>query len=281
MERIESQSDLKRRIDYLKSSGKVVGLVPTMGSLHDGHISLIEIAKEHCDVVVCSIYVNPTQFDDQKDFEKYPNNLSIDLNILENIGCNVVFTPNDEEIYPEGIKSSEYEIGSLGEVMEGKFRKGHFNGVIQVVKRLFDLVNPDIAVFGMKDFQQLAIIYWMIDYFKYNIKIIGAPIFRDQDGLATSSRNVRLNTEERIIALNLSKALFYIQDNYKISSLSELKESVIKQLMEVDKLKLEYLEISDTMGLQPVMEFETDKSIGVFIAAKVGEVRLIDNVVLF
>ena len=281
MERIESRLVLRRQIDYLKGSGKVIGLVPTMGSLHDGHVSLINIAKELCDVVVCSIYINPTQFDDQNDFEKYPENLSIDLEILENADCDLVFTPNVEEIYPEGLKIAEYEIGSLGEVMEGKFRKGHFNGVIQVVKRLFDLVNPDVAVFGMKDFQQLAIIYWMIDHFKYKIKIIGAPIFREPDGLAMSSRNIRLSNDERKIATNLSKTLFYIRDNYKNISLSELKKSAKERLKIVDNLTLEYLEIADTTSLLTVSNIESTKSAGVFIAAKVGGVRLIDNVVLF
>ena len=281
MERIESRSELKRRIDYLKSTGKVIGLVPTMGSLHDGHISLIKIAKEHCDVVVCSIYVNPTQFDDKKDFEKYPSNLSNDLKLLEKSGCNIAFTPDVEEIYPEGILNTEYEIGSLGDVMEGKFRKGHFNGVIQVVKRLFDLVNPDVAVFGIKDFQQLAIIYWIIDHFKYNIKIIKAPIFRELDGLAMSSRNVRLSKEERKTATNLSKTLFYIRDNYKTNPLKELKIRAEERLSVVDNLTLEYLEVVDTANLQPVLEIDSARSIGVFIAAKVGKVRLIDNVVLF
>ena len=281
MERIESRLELKRRIDYLKSAGKVVGLVPTMGSLHDGHISLIKIAKEHCDVVICSIYINPTQFNDQKDFEKYPKNLSFDLEVLENVGCDVAFTPNVEEMYPGGIKNTEYDIGSIGEVMEGKFRKGHFNGVIQVVKRLFDLVDPDIAVFGMKDFQQLAVIYWMTDYFKYNIKIIGAPIFRESDGLAMSSRNVRLSNIEREIATNLSKTLFYIRDNYKHIPLLELQKRAKEQLKEVDSLTLEYLEIADTTNLQAVSNIDSVNSAGVFIAAKVGEVRLIDNVVLF
>lgn len=281
MERIESRTDLKHRIDYLKSVGKVIGFVPTMGSLHEGHVSLIKIAKEHSDVVVCSIYINPTQFNDQIDFEKYPKNLANDLDILENVGCDLVFTPNLEDIYPGGIKVTVYEIGNLGEVMEGKFRKGHFNGVIQVVKRLFDLVNPDVAVFGMKDFQQLAIIYWMIDHFKYKIKIIGAPIFREPDGLAMSSRNVRLSNKEREIAVNLSKTLFFIRDNYKNIPLSELKNIVEEQLKAVDNLELEYIEIADITSLHAISKIESANSAGVFIAAKVGEVRLIDNVVLF
>lgn len=281
MERIESRTDLKHRIDYLKSVGKVIGFVPTMGSLHEGHVSLIKIAKEYSDVVVCSIYINPTQFNDQIDFEKYPKNLANDLDILENVGCDLVFTPNLEDIYPGGIKVTVYEIGNLGEVMEGKFRKGHFNGVIQVVKRLFDLVNPDVAVFGMKDFQQLAIIYWMIDHFKYKIKIIGAPIFREPDGLAMSSRNVRLSNKEREIAVNLSKTLFFIRDNYKNIPLSELKNIVEEQLKAVDNLELEYIEIADITSLHAISKIESANSAGVFIAAKVGEVRLIDNVVLF
>lgn len=281
MERIESRLELKRRIDYLKNTGMVIGLVPTMGSLHDGHLSLIKIAKQHCDAVVCSIYINPTQFNDQKDFEKYPNNLSNDLKLLEKTSCDIAFTPTVEDIYPEGIKNVAYEIGSIGKVMEGKFRQGHFNGVIQVVKRLFDLVIPDVAVFGTKDFQQLTIINWMIGFFKYDIKIIGAPIFRETDGLAMSSRNKRLNIEEREIAVNLSKTLFYIQDNYKNIPLSELKRAAEEKLEAVDNLTIEYLEIADSTSLQTINEIDSSKSAGVFIAAKVGDVRLIDNVVLF
>lgn len=281
MEIIESETDLRLRIKTLKNSGLVIGFVPTMGSLHKGHLSLIKIARKYCDVVVCSIYVNPTQFNEQKDFESYPKNLESDIKMLKNSGCDFTFVPENSTIYPSGVKQVEYNIGELGKVMEGKFRNGHFNGVIQVVKRFFDIVEPDVAIFGLKDFQQLAVIRWMVDHFNLGIKIIGAPIVRDPDGLAMSSRNVRLSESERKIALNLSKTLDFIRKNYKNNTVFSLKKDAINRLNKIDGLDVEYLEIADITMLQPVSVINESLSTGVFVAAKVGQVRLIDNVVLF
>jgi pantoate--beta-alanine ligase len=278
---IKSGAELEHLINEVKEAGNVVGFVPTMGSLHDGHLSLINIAKENSDVVVCSIYINPTQFNEQKDFEKYPKNMDDDLKLLEKSGCNIVFVPDNQEIYPNGSEQVDYNIGDLGKVMEGKFRKGHFNGVIQVVKRLFDIVKPNVAVFGNKDFQQISIIRWLVDYYNLNIKIIGAPIIREPDGLAMSSRNTRLSKTEREIAINLSKILFFLSNNYKNLTVEKLKSNAKFKLDKIENLELEYLEIVDLTTLQSVTEFDYKHSTGAFIAAKVGQLRLIDNVILF
>jgi len=281
MEIIDSEPDLKNRIYNLKNAGKVIGFVPTMGNLHEGHISLIEIALNKADIVVCSIYVNPTQFNDKNDFELYPKSLSKDLKLLKKSGCNIVFTPVNNTIYPYGVRHIEYDIGNLGSVMEGKYRKGHFNGVIQVVKRLFDIVKPDVAVFGKKDFQQLAVIRWLVGHFNLDVKIIGAPIIRDPDGVAMSSRNSRLSKSEREIAKNLSKSLIYIRDNYKKIHILKLKINAYEQLNKVKNLELEYLEVADMSTLQLVSEIDFERPTGVFVAAKIGQIRLIDNVGLF
>jgi len=278
---IETKSDLQKAVLSLKNEDKTIGFVPTMGSLHEGHISLIDIAHKHSNIVICSIYINPTQFNDKKDFELYPTNVENDIKMLEKAGCDIVFIPDTKAIYPNGIESINYDLGDLANVMEGKHRKGHFNGVIQVVKRLFDIVNPNIAVFGKKDFQQLAVINWMVNHFNLDIKIIGAPIVRDFDGLALSSRNARLSKNERVVALNLYKSLTNIFNNYKTTPLSELKTQEIERLSKIDNLELEYLEIADKHTLQSVLNLNNSKSLSVFIAAKVGNVRLIDNVGLF
>ena len=281
MEIIDSESELKKRIHTLTNAGKIIGFVPTMGNLHEGHISLIKIALENSDVIVCSIYVNPAQFNDKKDFELYPKSLSNDLKVLKKSGCNIVFTPNNNTIYPNGLEHVTYNIGQLGNVMEGKYRKGHFNGVIQVVKRLFDIVQPDVAVFGKKDFQQLTVIIWMVGHFNLDVKIISAPIIRDPDGVAMSSRNSRLSRSDREVAKELSKTLFFIRDNYKNIPILELKSNAIDQLNNVNGLELEYLEIADIFTLQPISKIDYTRETGVFVAAKVGQIRLIDNVGLF
>jgi pantoate--beta-alanine ligase len=278
---IKSGAVIQDLINEIKEAGKTVGFVPTMGALHDGHLSLIKIAKENSDFAVCSIFINPTQFNDPKDFEKYPKNIAEDLKLLENSGCDIVFVPDIHEIYPNGFDQIDYNIGALSKVMEGKFRKGHFNGVVQVVKRFFEIVKPNVAVFGNKDFQQLAVINWMVNYFNLNIEIIGAPIIREPDGLAMSSRNKRLSRSERKTAINIYKTLLYISNNYKNMGVYELKSRAKDQLDKIENLELEYLEIADTTTLQPVSEIDYEYSTAVFIAARTGQIRLIDNVVLF
>lgn len=264
----------------LRTEQKTIGFVPTMGSLHDGHLSLIAKARENADAVVCSIFVNPTQFTDQRDFETYPDQLDSDLALLEAHGCHAAFVPTVDIIYPNGLIKEDYDPGLLGQVMEAKHRPGHFNGVIQVVRRLFECVNPDIAVFGEKDFQQLAVIRWMVKTFDSPVKIIGSPIIRDPDGLALSSRNILMSAEDRITALNLSRALNAIVKRPKNQSLIEAIDAQIHRLKGVSNLDLEYLEAADINTFEPLKSVDNPVNARLFIAAKVSKTRLIDNMLL-
>ncbi|HWW41730.1 pantoate--beta-alanine ligase, partial [Pedobacter sp.] len=206
MKLINTIAALKTLLEPLKTAQKRIALVPTMGALHRGHVSLIDLAKQQADIVVCSIFVNPTQFTDPKDLEKYPRPLEHDIKMLEDAGCNVVFMPSVKEMYP--VKENWHiDLGNAEFLLEGEFRKGHYQGVTQIVKKLFDAVNPDLAFFGQKDFQQVLMIENMVRYFKLPVQIITCPIIREEDGLAMSSRNIHLSAEDRQHALVLSKAL--------------------------------------------------------------------------
>ena len=252
-----------------------------MGSLHQGHLSLIRLAKEQCDIVVCSIFVNPTQFNDSSDFNSYPKHEEIDIKLLENESCDILFLPKVNEVYPNGIVKQDYPLSQLANVLEGAFRPGHFNGVIQVVKRLLEIVTPDRAYFGIKDFQQLAVIRWMVDHYQIPVEIVGGNIIRDKSGLALSSRNERLSEKEKESALKLSKSLFYIQKNYKNDSFTSLRSSVLSELEGDSNIKVEYLELANSANLALLSSVKEASSVGIFIAAKVGDVRLIDNIILF
>lgn len=281
MKIFHNKADLKKEIAFLKAQKKSIGFVPTMGSLHKGHLSLIHLAKEQCDTVVCSIFINPTQFNDQKDYNLYPRHEENDIKLLENENCDLLYLPLVEDIYPDGVQKKIYPLNQLGNVLEGAYRKGHFDGVIEVVKRLFDIVEPERAYFGMKDFQQLAVIRWMVDYFGLDIEIIGGPIIRNENGLALSSRNERLNAEQFKSALKLSKGLFYIRDHYKTIAFNTLRQNVLKELEKDPLINVEYLELVDSSNLQVIGDYSQAASSGVFLAAKVGEIRLIDNIILF
>ena len=246
------KADLKKEIAFLKTQKKSVGFVPTMGSLHKGHLSLIHLAKEQCDTVVCSIFINPTQFNDQKDYKLYPRHEENDIKLLKSENCDLLYLPLVEDIYPEGVQKKSYPLNHLGNVLEGAFRQGHFDGVIEVVKRLFDIVEPERAYFGMKDFQQLAVIRWMVNYFQLNIDIIGGPIIRNDNGLALSSRNERLNEEELNSALKLSKALFYIKNHFEKLPFKTLRQTVLNDLEKDPLIHIEYLELADSSNLQPI-----------------------------
>jgi len=276
-----NKADLKKEIAFLKAQNKSVGFVPTMGSLHKGHLSLIHLAKEQCDTVLCSIFINPTQFNDQKDYNLYPRHEENDIKLLKNENCDLLYLPLVDDIYPDGVQKKTYPLNDLGSVLEGAFRKGHFDGVIEVVKRLFDIVEPDKAYFGLKDFQQLAVIKWMVDYFGLNIEIIGGPIVRNDSGLALSSRNERLNPEQLKSALKLSKGLFYIKAHYKTEAFITLRQRVLLELEKDPLIHVEYLELADSSNLQAINDFSQAASPGVFLAAKVGDIRLIDNIILF
>ena len=274
---IETIIELKNKLKALKETG-VIGFVPTMGALHAGHISLVKQAVSETQVVVVSIFVNPTQFNDKSDLEKYPRNLEADLKLLEKTGCQIVFAPKPEEIYPEP-DTRKFEFGELETVMEGKHRPGHFNGVAQVVSKLFDIVEPDKAYFGLKDFQQLAIIKAMVAQLKIPVEIISCPIIREESGLAMSSRNELLTVEERKNAAVISRTLFEAKKLSTQKSVSELVEWISQTINNNQYLTVEYVEIADDQQLQPVKSWDEKGGKVCCVAVFCGKVRLIDNIV--
>ena len=277
MELIQTIRELRAKLDALRGEGKTIGLVPTMGALHAGHASLVKRAVAENDVVVVSDFVNPTQFNDKDDLAKYPRTLDADCRLLESCGAAFVFAPSVEEIYPEP-DTRTFSYAPLDTVMEGKYRPGHFNGVCQIVSKLFLIVEPTRAYFGEKDFQQLAIIREMVRRYPFDLQIVGCPIVREADGLALSSRNARLSGEQRKQALQISKALFASVDYAKSHTLAETKEFVEKTIADAEGLRLEYFEIVDGNTLQTVGEWEESKYVVGCITVFCGEVRLIDNI---
>jgi pantoate--beta-alanine ligase len=279
MERYIKVSELKMRLSGLKNS-KTVGFVPTMGALHRGHLSLVDICKSMCDVTVASIFVNPTQFNDKEDYQRYPRTPENDMAILEKAGCDIVFTPAENEIYPE-TDERIFDFGELDKVMEGKFRPGHFNGVAQVVSRLFDIVNPDKSFFGQKDFQQVSIIKNMVKQLNLTTGIVVCPIVREPDGLAMSSRNVLLLERQRKEAAGISQALFNAQKQAMARRpVSEIKDEAVRQINSSPELRVEYFETVDADTLQPVGEWDDSAEIFACVAVHAGKIRLIDNVQL-
>ncbi|MFA5326561.1 MAG: pantoate--beta-alanine ligase [Prolixibacteraceae bacterium] len=270
-------NELRAIIEEQKSTGLSIGFVPTMGALHEGHLSLVNKAGRESGFVVVSIFVNPTQFNDKSDLERYPRDLQKDLNLLAPTPCQLVFAPEPEEIYPEP-DTRQFNFGSLEEVMEGKFRPGHFNGVAQVVSRLFDIVQPDKAFFGQKDFQQLAIINEMVRKMKFDVEIVACPIIREEDGLAMSSRNVLLSSHQRMNAAHISATLFEAKNKTSEMTVEELCNWVIDQINKNEYLNTEYFEIVDGTTLLPVKDWESAGLKVGCIAVHCGKVRLIDNI---
>lgn len=279
MQIFHSKNSLSLTLNELRKGGKSIGFVPTMGALHEGHISLVKKAKEENDVVVISIFVNPTQFNNESDLEKYPRIPEKDVPMLKAAGGDVLFMPEVGEMYPEGAIScvKQLPLGSLGEVMEAKHRPGHFDGVITVVRKLFEIVGECKAYFGQKDFQQLAVVRFLVKHENLPVEIVSCPIIREEDGLAMSSRNMRLTPQQRKSALVLSKALFTVEREWKSKSIPDLLQLVTAVMKEEPSVKLEYFEIADRDTLLPAKE---KKNAVACIAAYVGEVRLIDNVEL-
>lgn len=264
----------------LKASAKKIALVPTMGALHNGHISLIKLAQQNADVIICSIFVNPTQFTDPKDLEKYPRPIEHDLAMLADAGCNAVFMPNVEEMYPNGADEAWHiDLGKAEFLLEGEFRKGHYQGVTQIVKKLFDAVEPDVAMFGQKDFQQVLMIKNMLSYFKLPITIITCPIIRENDGLAMSSRNIHLSTDERLHSLVLSKSLQFVVDHFDEYPLAELVDKAKACYQGIEGVELDYFTIADGNTLEPAKSKDEDNLVAL-VAAKVGSTRLIDNMII-
>lgn len=277
MKLIQTIQELRTELDSLRKEGKTIGLVPTMGALHAGHASLVKRAVAENDVVVVSDFVNPTQFNDKNDLVKYPRTLDADCKLLEACGASFVFAPSVEEIYPEP-DTRQFSYAPLDTVMEGKYRPGHFNGVCQIVSKLFLIVEPTRAYFGEKDFQQLAIIREMVRKYPFNLEIVGCPIVREADGLALSSRNARLSAAQRIQALQISKTLFASVEYVKTHTLAETKTFVETKIAESDGLRLEYFEIVDGTSLQTVNTWDASNYIVGCITVFCGEVRLIDNI---
>lgn len=277
MEIVHSIKDLQAGLAALRAQGKTVGLVPTMGALHAGHASLVKRSVAENDATVVSIFVNPTQFNDKNDLAKYPRTLEADCRLLEQCGATFAFAPSVDEIYPEP-DTRHFSYAPLDTVMEGAFRPGHFNGVCQIVSKLFDMVKPDRAYFGEKDFQQLAIIREMVRQMKFPLEIVGCPIVREADGLALSSRNQRLSADERQTALKISQTLFASVEFAASHTVAETQKFVEDSIAAVPGLRLEYFELVDGNTLQKIADWaDTDYVVGC-ITVFCGEVRLIDNI---
>lgn len=277
MEIVHTVNDLQAALSALRAQGKTVGLVPTMGALHAGHASLVKRSVAENDATVVSIFVNPTQFNDKNDLKKYPRTLEADCRLLDECGASIAFAPSVEEVYPEP-DTRQFSFAPLDTVMEGRYRPGHFNGVCQVVSKLFDMVKPDRAYFGEKDFQQLAIIREMVRQMHFPLHIVGCPIVREADGLALSSRNSLLTPEQRTQALQISQTLFASRDYAKEHTVEETRRFVEDRIDRAPGLRLEYFELVDGNTLQSIARWEdTDYPVGC-ITVFCGDVRLIDNI---
>lgn len=278
MEILKSKSALRAYIERNKEMGKKIGFAPTMGALHDGHLSLYEAARKNNDLVISSVFVNPTQFNNQEDLKKYPRNVSADIKMLEKTGnVDAVYIPKVEDIYPNGLKSKTYDFDGLENEMEGKFRPGHFDGVGTVVEELFKQVKPDNAYFGQKDYQQLAIIKKMVEKKKIPVTVHGVETLRESNGLAMSSRNERLSREQRQAAAIIHNTLVKVNDWFRILTIPEINERVKSIFEKANGFVLEYFIIADEETLKETDFFYKDKEFRAFIAVFAGEVRLIDN----
>lgn len=278
MKILTTRKDIKHYISTIKAKKQSIGFVPTMGALHNGHLSLIKKAQQKNDIVVVSIFVNPTQFDNQNDLKKYPKTLESDTKLLESVACDALFFPSVEEIYNQNITSEDFNFDGLEHKMEGKFRNGHFNGVGTIVKTLFEIITPDRAYFGQKDFQQLQIIKKMVVKNRIPIKIKGCPIFREKDGLAMSSRNTRLSEQHRLIAPFIYKTLKIAREKFSTESVAKVNDWVVNQFINQPLLNLEYFTIAEEKTLETVVIKNPKKKYRAFIAVFAGEIRLIDNI---
>lgn len=279
MQIFEKADLLQAAIAQARESGRTVGFVPTMGALHAGHISLVKAAHEQCDIVVCSIFVNPTQFNDPQDFERYPDTFSEDLDKLWAVRCHFVFHPSVNEMYPEP-DLTEYRFGVLETYMEGANRPGHFNGVGMIVRRLLEIVQPDKSFFGEKDYQQLLIVKELVRQYNLNTEIVGCPIIREPHGLAMSSRNELLTPEQRGQASVIHSTLQELKSKVSEMPVKSLREWGLNALKEAPGLDPEYLEIADAATLAPLDELQEGQKIRAFVACFCGEIRLIDNMAL-
>ncbi|WP_179318895.1 pantoate--beta-alanine ligase [Winogradskyella helgolandensis] len=282
MKNFQNKAELSTYIGVLKANGSTIGFVPTMGALHQGHLSLVNNGLSENDLVVVSIFVNPTQFDNKEDLVKYPRTLEEDISLLKTVSSDriIVYSPTVDDIYGNHIESRTFTFDGLEHEMEGAFRKGHFDGVGTIVKRLFEIVNPDRAYFGEKDFQQLQIIRKLVELHQLPVEIIGCPIHRAADGLAMSSRNARLSSEHRIVSPFIYKTLIAAKTQFGTKSAQAVTEWVNKEFKNQPLFELEYFIIADISTLKPVKRKSTKKSYRAFIAVYAGDIRLIDNIAL-
>ena len=277
MEVVTKIVDLQKKIAEIRTNGGTVGLVPTMGALHNGHLELVKRCVAENSICVVSVFVNPTQFNDKNDLLHYPRTLDADCKLLESAGCAIAFAPEVEEMYPVE-DTRVFNLGAVAEVMEGKYRPGHFNGVAQIVSKLFDAVQPDRAYFGEKDFQQIAVIRSMVKLLNYPVEIVACPIVREDDGMALSSRNLRLTPEQRKNAVSISQTLFESRTFAEQHSVAETIDYVVNTLNSVPDLSVEYFEIVNGNTLLSVNDWTDSDYIVGCITVYCGEVRLIDNI---
>ena len=283
MQIVSTKRELQDLVKACKTEGKTIGLVPTMGALHQGHASLVKRAVEDNDICIVSVFVNPTQFNNKEDLAKYPRNIERDAQLLSSIGAHYVFAPTPEEMYSEEEMNStfNFDFAGLDRVMEGKMRPGHFNGVVQVVSKLFYLTQPDKAYFGEKDFQQQAIIRKLVNDYNIKLQIVPCDIVREEDGLAMSSRNMRLSSDERAVAPLIYKTLQDSVARYKTMSPDELKQYTLNKYSEIKEFEVEYVEIADETTLQSVKNWNESEHARIFVALQLGQVRLIDNLRIY
>ena len=272
--------DTKRFLSKKKVTGNVIGFVPTMGALHQGHISLIELSKKNNDLVACSIFVNPAQFNDSADFEKYPSTIEADIDMLEKAGCDVLFLPSVHEMYPQGVKKTgHYDLGYLETVLEGKFRPGHFQGVCQAVERLLEIVQPHCLYLGQKDYQQCMVIKKLVQLMHSSTDVVICPTLRENDGLAMSSRNMRLNATERKQAVKIAETLSFIKQEIRPGYLDDLEQRCTNYLS-AEGFKVDYVEIATAAALELPENWDGKTQMVALIAAFLNDVRLIDNMIL-
>lgn len=276
----KNAADISSYLLQCRQSGNRIGFVPTMGALHQGHISLISISKKHNAITVCSIFVNPAQFNDTKDFHNYPSTIEKDIDALENAGCDVLFLPSVSEMYPSGMQNAAtYNLGYLETVLEGKYRPGHFQGVCLVVHRLLNIIPASQLYLGQKDYQQCMVIKRLIELENIQTSINICPTLRETSGLAMSSRNMRLDDKEKVQALAIFETLSYLKNNIKPGNLNELKQTAVSNLANAG-FKVDYVEIADADNLEIIDNWDGKKKAVALAAAFLGEVRLIDNLLL-
>lgn len=270
---------LKDELAILKKQHKKIGFVPTMGALHQGHISLITKANEQNDVSVCSIFVNPTQFNNKADLQKYPITTEADIELLTQVNCSILFLPTEAEMYPQGYLPPQYKLGYIETILEGKYRAGHFEGVCIIVDKLLQAVMPDVLYLGQKDYQQCMVIKKMMDSKPYGIRLTICETVREPDGLAMSSRNKRLTAEERVKATKIIQTLRYIQMNKHLGTVSEVVKKATSYLV-ANGFVVDYVAVADANTLKPITYWNKKKKPVALVAAYLNEVRLIDNITL-